>query len=273
VSSSRRNMELKEVRRKHFRFPLYDDIVSLRLKTKKSTRVIFEGDDFITNHVNDRPTVQKAKSAIVDSYDNDHVYKSKISSNIGIPKINIDSLNNETMKINRPASRHFAKLQDVSSRSMGVPIKKQPLYHDQEQAILKNKDLSKDVVAKKMDSQRDYVSELQRESSKTIKQQYSGDVDRFRSRMKKIPNPLNTKINKSSFTKDDLLSSMHKNSESFILFDDERASSTTQKSSPMISAKTKAKDKQARVLDRGLAGIFAEESKGIDKVKNKFFTD
>jgi hypothetical protein len=258
-------MELKEVRRKYFRFPLYDDIASLKLKTRKNTRIIFEGDDFITNHVNNQSTVQKAKSAIVDSYDNNHLYKSKVSSNVVVPKITVGSSNNEAMKINPPASKRFAKLQNVSSRSVGVPIKKQSLYHAQEQVILKNNDLSKDVVARK--------KELQREGSKTIKQQYSGDVNRFRSRMKKMPSSLSKRREKSNFTKDELLFSMHKNLESFILFDDEKTSSAVQESSSMISAKTKAKDKQARVLNRGLAGIFAEESKGMDKVRNKFFTD
>jgi hypothetical protein len=281
-------MKLKEVKRKHFRFPLYADVASLKLKTKRSTRVIFEGDDFITNHVNDRPIIQKEKAAVVSSYDNDHVYKSKVSSNAKVPKITVDSSNNEAMKINCPSSKRFAKLQDVSGKSVGVPIKKQPFYRAQDSTFLKNRNLSKDITAKKTNSQRDYVSELQRENSKTIKQQYSGDVDRFRSRMKKIPSSLSKKQEKSTFTKDELLSSMHKNSESFILFDDEKTSANLQNKQNLQQASatkavinrnlknknhTKTKDKQARVLDRGLAGIFAEESKGIDKVRNKFFTD
>jgi hypothetical protein len=281
-------MELKEVKRKHFRFPLYADVASLKLKTKKNTRVIFEGDDFITNHVNDRPVIQKEKAAVVSSYDNDHVYKSEVSSNAKVPKITVDSSNNEAMKINRPSSKHFAKLQDVSGKSVGVPIKKQPFYRVQDSTVLKNRNLSKDINAKKTDSQRDYISELQRENSKTIKQQYSGDVDRFRSRMKKTLNPLSKRQEKSFFTKDELLSSMHKNSESFILFDDKKTSANLQNKQnlqqvPATKAvvnrnlknknQAKTKDKQARVLNRGLAGIFAEESKGIDKVRNKFFTD
>jgi hypothetical protein len=237
VSSSRKGMKLKEGKRKFFRFPIYDDIDGLKLKAKKSCRIIFEGDDFITNHIHDRPTSSKEESAIVDSYDTDHVYKNKVSSSTKMPKITVNSSNNEVMKINRPTSKRFTKTQDVSSRNMS----KQPLCHAKKYTSFQNRNLEKNIVTKKKEFRHNYSQELQRENS--------------------------------MFTKNELLSSMHKDLESFILFDDKKPCKNLQEENLLLSIKAKTKDKQARVLNRGLAGIFAEESKGINKVKNKFFTD
>ncbi|MDR1521480.1 MAG: hypothetical protein LBS28_01255 [Streptococcaceae bacterium] len=306
MSSSRKAMRLKKGKRKSFRFPIYDDIESLKLKVQKSHRIIFEGDDFITNHIHDRPNLPKEKSATVDSYDTDHVYKNKVSSDTRTPQITINSSNNEAMKINRPTSKRFTKAQYVSSKDMN----KQPLYHAKKYTAFQNKNWGKDIVAKKKEARRDYISELQYKNSRTTKEQSFRDNDRFFSRMKKTPASLSIKHEKSIFTKDELLSSMRKDLGSFILFDDEKLPlnlkseqkmqselgtksavnrkknepilkdksqtetfSTMQGKKSIISIKEKAKDRQSRVLDRGLAGIFEEESKGIDKVKNKFFSD
>jgi hypothetical protein len=273
-------MKLKEGKRKYFHFPIYNDLASLKLKVRKNNRIIFAGDDFITNHINDQVSTRKGKVTAINSDDIDHVCTNNVSSNAQTSKLTIESSNNEAIKVTRPTSKQIINVQKIDRKSINLPIKKRAFHH--KESFTKN--LEKDIAAKEREFRRDYLSELQRESSKTLKQQYSGNIDRFRSRMKKTPVLLSKKHEKSMFTKDELLHSMHKDLKSFILFAEGKLSTklnseqkmrrslTTKPAVSQRKSGSALNDKQPRVLDRGLAGIFAEESKGIDKVKDKFFT-
>ncbi|MDR3156951.1 MAG: hypothetical protein LBT69_03455 [Lactobacillales bacterium] len=266
-------------RRKYFRFPAYSDREGVKLSAKKSGRIIFAGDDFLTNYVRGRSGEKRQRIPNISEYDTENLYTNEKSSDVQrMPRINVNSLT----PINRGNTSRMAK---YHSQKKSINVRGSQHLSKDEQDFQSNKkvdELSPFIDKKK---NRDYELELHKEGTKTIKQQYSGDVDRFRSRLKQTP-PLKKKVKYSSVEKNDLLNVMKKDMSRFLLFEENNQSTALQRkdkqkveknkslvNSPSLSSLKSSEKRDNRVLYRGLAGVLEEESKGIEKVRDHFFKE
>ncbi|MDT2650444.1 hypothetical protein P7D44_08845 [Enterococcus hirae] len=243
---------MNEIRRKHFRFPAYDDEIGVKL-AKNQRRVLFDGQDDLLTENNNQPMFEQMQEFHFAQGDAREQRKRRNLSNSKkstIPKENL--------------VRHKEQLPD---------------YHTHQAS---NRPLTNQRTRKAADSMNSQKSQEQHTSTKayTSNQQKNG---RGRSYFvpKYVPASIIPDPKVSSISDAELVDSMKKMKDSYLLFDNEPVPYQTKKAgSPSVqpfnkaekeplSATSKRKDKNHGILERSLKGLIEEQGNSLGE--NSYF--
>jgi hypothetical protein len=195
-------MGTHDVQRKHFRFPAFSDDEGVKISEEHQERVIFAGDDFLTRHTHDSISNQY-ESEYIEQFDGQDDYQNEVEepNSYKAPSMD-DELKRYDEVRNKPDfSRPLAAIEQAN----GVTIRRHP--------ILRSKEVNHGPATRKNPR-----SAIDNENL-TLRQQYSGGMNRFRSKSEDIPAQKIVQVPKPRFTKDELLTSMIKPQDSYLLLD------------------------------------------------------
>ncbi|MEY8444846.1 hypothetical protein AALA44_01275 [Enterococcus ratti] len=236
---------MKEIRRKHFRFPAYDDKSGVKLK-KNQRRILFEGHDDLMNEMNKQPLFEQMQEF---HFGESSVKEQRKRQNLRDTKKT--SVQKEILVQHKENLPNYYKDRKMTPTSIKIS-KSSSKYNGQEKSL-------DSLVYRK--NRRNTI----RNRSYFVPKYVPASI---------IPEP---KI--QNISDDELIHSMKKTKDSYLLFDDdsipyqekkiEKTSVKLGNKSEKKSPNQRKKEKNHGVLERSLQGLIEEQENSLGE--NSYF--
>lgn len=272
-------MTEQPISRRKFRFPVIDDDEFVTRHDEEEARVIFPENDFLTSYIGgDRPAPQQIRGnqrfAGFDQVPRAEEKKAE-------KPLDINILTNKTVEFDEERElyneKKFMKMGNIKGKQEKTPnddVRKRPMTSESpkyktEQKIEAPKLRAFEKKRMKEHAQNpeqrvsQYRREIEKERHQTLKQQYSGGLNRFRPRADKNlpPQMKREEVSESAFTKSELVDSMKKSADSMLLFELD-----TKETQEEVAQKTKTWHENApRVTARQAKPIITSSNKHTTK--------
>ncbi|MDR0922022.1 MAG: hypothetical protein LBM95_06555 [Lactobacillales bacterium] len=198
-------MSTNEIQRRHFRFPAFNDEEGVKINPSKE-RVILGDDELLTRYTEDNVTAPRPKERTMDHFDDENTVKAPaMEREKSAHGVTLDE-ERKFYEAKKELPNHLSpKLPKEENK--GIPIKRHPVIYSESPKEMPRR------------SSR-YGLEVNNKRPLSLKQQYSGGVSRFRSRADETPPPRTRLVPKPRFTRDELVTSMAKKKDSYLLLDE-----------------------------------------------------
>jgi hypothetical protein len=211
--------------RKHFRFPAYSDNEPVIIRDPSEEREIFPGNNFLTK--NSQESVVTDTRRGVNQFDNTQLQEDE-GFHIGNSTFHATVEKKDTSVIEEPKKESIYKRPTNLKRTTETPVyQKKVLRPDLSPPVHKQSQTSSRMTSNITKNPDEHFGRREEELDRrlrenwTTQQEYTGGLNRFKSRSNVFEKPQVRVVTEQEFTDDDLLASMKKDEGTYLLFDEE----------------------------------------------------
>lgn len=223
---------MTEIKRKHFRFPAYDDHIGVKLKNE-NRRVLFDGQDDLMTDTSDKPLFEQINEFHFEDYSKN---EKNPHSTVNVRHASTQKANLAKHKQNLPDYRQSKKTQTKRNSQTNFGYTRHASPSEQR------------PTQEKTNKSRSVFNRSGRERSYFVPKYVPASI---------IPDPKKNKI-----SEEELLASIKKEKNAYLLFETENTPYDGKQGVKMNQEKSSSK-KTHGVLDRSLEGLINDQGNSL----------